>query len=62
MTAKCELHPLIHTLLEFNLAQDIGRQAHTKKPPLTRRSQWGQKLEKCNLSRRLDDIIGRRSI
>jgi len=21
---KCELHPLIHTLLEFDLAQDFG--------------------------------------
>jgi len=24
MTAKCELHPLIHTLLKFSLAQDIA--------------------------------------
>jgi hypothetical protein len=29
------LHPLIHSHLEFSLAQDIGRQASTKKPPST---------------------------
>jgi hypothetical protein len=42
--ADCELHPLIHTRLEFTLAQDIeNRQGIVgiKKPPLTRTASKG---------------------
>ena len=42
LVRKCGLHPLIHTLLEFNLAQDIeNRQGIVgiKKPPLSRTAQ-----------------------
>ena len=30
-SAECRLHPLIYTRLEFTLAQDIGREADTRK-------------------------------
>ena len=42
--ANCGLHPLIHTHLEFNLAQYIEKRqviAQQKNPPLAMRSQWG---------------------
>jgi hypothetical protein len=32
LSEKCELHPLIHTLLEFNLAQDAEKK---KAEPVT---------------------------
>jgi hypothetical protein len=42
LVGEFTLHPLIHTLLEFNLAQDIeNRQGIVgiKKPPLSRTAQ-----------------------
>jgi hypothetical protein len=56
--AKCRLHPLIHTLLEFNLAQNIGslkgRDVEKKHPPPNGPAKypWGQ--EKIMKSHQID--------
>jgi len=51
--ADCELHPLIHTLLDFNLAQDIEKKkAEVRTPHFLSLIQdivaWSQK-QKCEL-------------
>jgi len=51
--AKCELHPLIHTRLEFAPVQNVGKKkAESKTPHLLNLNQdivaWSQE-EKCGL-------------
>jgi hypothetical protein len=43
ITANCGLHPLIHTLLKFNLAQvtSFFQRDERKMPPLTSDGLWG---------------------
>jgi hypothetical protein len=42
--ANCVLHPLIHTFAPAATTQNmVFYQSEEKKPPLTRRSQWGHK-------------------